>query len=340
MQQQPIAGSLVSDELPSADDNLLAAEIVVADLTAGAPSAASPFDPAAADSAQKRNPRATASPRMRAAFGWVVGSRVAGILVTLLINVQMARWLSPDDFGSFALMSSAIAFASGLAGLGLSAGVVRFLPESLAVGNFRRASDTLRWSWLLTLLGWAFFGTLTVCLWPWLCALLGLPVGLRFALIAAVSLGLLGCVQLTSESLRGLHDLRLASLLSGGQTGGLLSNVALLGATTVAAARYTPSLQQALLLNLSAIALVLPLGWLALWHCNRARRSDGGAVARNTRGCRRGSGDLVSARPAHRLLAPDADSMHHVFLDAGRSVDRRAPTARTRMSPFTAPPGV
>ena len=102
-------------------------------------------------------------------------------------------------------------------------------------------------------------------------------------------------MQLTSESLRGLHDLRLASLLSGGQTGGLLSNVVLLGATAFCSARYAPSLQMAVVLNLVAIVVVLPLGWLGTRQSARARRAgaDSNYSSRAARGV--GSRGLATA---------------------------------------------
>ena len=76
MAQQPTAGPLVSDELPSTDDNLLAAEIVVADLTAGPPSDASTFDVSMAAAAPERAPRRRQWCSAHACRVWL-GGRIA-----------------------------------------------------------------------------------------------------------------------------------------------------------------------------------------------------------------------------------------------------------------------
>lgn len=125
-------------------------------------------------------------------------------------------------------------------------------------------------------------GTATIACWPWLSEWLELPADRTLACVVAASLVGLALLQVTSESLRGFHDLRWASLLSGGQTGGLSSNLLFLvflgGLWSLAPARF--SLSAALLLNLASMVLVLPWGLIALSAVSRRRLQEFAAEPR------------------------------------------------------------
>jgi O-antigen/teichoic acid export membrane protein len=71
-------------------------------------------------------------------------------------------------------------------------------------------------------------------------------------------------LQLTAESLRSFHELRFASMFSGGQTGGLLSNSLFVGLLLGSGLYATTSLQNALSLNVISLLLIVPLAILLL----------------------------------------------------------------------------
>ena len=75
---------------------------------------------------------------------WVVGGRIVGIGLLFTVNVLLARLLPPKDFGLFVLITSVLSFGSILAVFGLDQGIVRFVSESLAVGDTARAADVLK----------------------------------------------------------------------------------------------------------------------------------------------------------------------------------------------------
>lgn len=228
--------------------------------------------PPAGDSVRKTATRRGAA--------WVIAGRTLGIAATMLINVVLARWLSPDDFGLFLLLSSGLGFASLLAMFGLSVAIVRFVPESLGRGDLERARQAM---WLICCVSAvtiaATAGLVALGLAYWGSALFGLPDVPAIVPMVAVGVVLLALSQLTGEAFRSLHELRLASLFTGGQAGGLLSSLVFLLLVAAAIVVARPSFLTALTLNLVAMAVSLPLALLGLVKVVRARLSGEPTVA-------------------------------------------------------------
>lgn len=203
---------------------------------------------------------------------WVVAGRSLGIVVTTLVNMALARWLLPDDFGSFLLVSSVLALASLSAMLGLNTAIVRFVAESLGKGDVNRARQSIR----LTI------GVAVVSISSVACVA-ALALGYFDKMIFGAArlpgivplmvlwLVLLAVLQLLAEGCRGLQEMRLASLFSGGQTGGLLSNLLFLLLIVPAILLGKPSLYTAIALNLVAMGVCLPLAIYGFVRAARAR---------------------------------------------------------------------
>lgn len=210
---------------------------------------------------------------LRSGAFWVVGGRLAGIGVTLLANVILARQLSPTEYGKFNLLSSLIALLSLFSMLGLSGAVVRFIPERLAYGQDSQARRILRLSYITMALVWGLVAVTIFGGWQWLAVEFGLPTETSFIMVVAASAGLIAVLQLTGESLRSFHELRFASLLSGGQTGGLLSNTLFVGLLLGWGVYATSSLQNALSLNVISLLVIVPLALALLWKTVRQHHS-------------------------------------------------------------------
>lgn len=166
---------------------------------------------------------------------WVVACRIVGIVATLASNILVARLLGPGEFGTYVLITTVMALGGVLAMAGLNEAALRFISESLAHGNpwLARAyrnralviSATAALGACLTItLGLAFM-------------LVGKPVPNVTALLLLIGVGIvvLGWQQLGAELVRAYGDLRLASLFSGGQTGGPVSNLIFLAGISAAA---------------------------------------------------------------------------------------------------------
>ena len=235
-----------------------------------------------AESDAPRDERNSHVPRRRLRLGavWVVLSRSLGVGVTMLVNAVLARWLSPEDFGSFLLLSSVLALASLLAMLGLNTALVRYVAESLGNQDVDRARRSLR----LVLAVAAISVTSVACLTALGLSMidtrvLGLPTVTGLVPMAVTSLVLLAVLQLIAEACRSLHEIRLASLFSGGQTGGLLSNLLFLLMIAAAVVLAKPSFATAVALNMTAMLVSLPaaiagLAWAGRQRLGRVRQSQ------------------------------------------------------------------
>ena len=173
----------------------------------------------------------TPSLRQRLLTGgsWVLAGKVVTALSTLALNAILARTLEKQVYGLYVISFSLVTGAAMLSQLGLHSAVVRLIAESMATERQARARSavifTYRWVAIgvVVVSGFLVFGGgnwLAGTVWnkPALAASMGF--------IAAWA-ALQSFQVLTSETFRGFHDIRLASIFGGVITGSL--SVLLLG---------------------------------------------------------------------------------------------------------------
>jgi O-antigen/teichoic acid export membrane protein len=195
-----------------------------------------------------------------------------GIGATLAINIALARLLGPAEFGTFLLISTVISCGALVAMFGLNEAGLRFVSASLAQGdcNTARAYLTQVFRWI----AWATLAATTITVG-------GLAVfqaaTSRFdhfwtlAGLTAIGLAALAWQTVTAEMLRGWHDLRAASLFSGGQGGGPLANAIFLTAIAAAILLYGHiSATAAIGLLAGSIVCTLPIAIAYLSRRSRA----------------------------------------------------------------------
>lgn len=140
----------------------------------------------------------------------------------MVTNGLLARMLSPSEFGAYFLALSIISFGAIVGALGLTKTTIRFVAESMGLdrpGQARRV--------ILTVLGIGVLGSVTVSLAYWLAVgdLLGKYLFHSSALVAVTGLtagwiALSVMQEITAETFRGFHNIRMATLLGGMATGG------------------------------------------------------------------------------------------------------------------------
>ncbi len=221
--------------------------------------------------------------RLRGGGAWVVGGRTLGIATTVLVGVMLPRLATPGDYAAFMLASSIMIFASGLAMFGLNGAMVRFLAERMGRRDLPGAARALRIGSRMSVVSTAVVAMVVATFL--LCGGLHcfkLPYDPTFVVLMCAGLALLAIQQLSAESLRGLHELRLASVLSGGQYGGPLTNVLFLGALWCAArVAGGGKLTVETMLGVFVVALLItaPLAMVSLQRM--ARRSFGSEAAQD-----------------------------------------------------------
>lgn len=194
-------------------------------------SADRPLDDAAASPA----PISSDELKRRVQWGgfWVIAGRTSGIGLTVALNVLLARFvLDKPDYGAFVLISSIISLAATFAMLGLNGAIVPLISRNLALGKRAAVRRMLR----LTAAAALVCGLVVALVTPWALKLLSfeLPQAALLPWLVAGCALLLAWQQIGAEALRGFHEQQWANVLSGGQVGGpltLLLLVGMIGAT-------------------------------------------------------------------------------------------------------------
>ncbi len=177
------------------------------------------------------------------AGAWVGAARVLGVVLTFVSNVALARLLTPVDFGEFLLVASAIGVLSTIAMFGLNSVMVRVVGESVGRIDRQSVRCLFRHISALAIPSICLVGLLSPdalrCLFPDLdwTATLSCNIDSHYACCAQ---------QIMAEGLRGFHDQRWASLLSGGQISGPLTSLLLITFVSLLACSGRLTLQSVL----------------------------------------------------------------------------------------------
>lgn len=221
--------------------------------------------------------------RLLSGGAWALAGRMGAVLSQLAINALLARLLSPQDLGAYFLAFSVISVGSVAGWLGLDQAGVRFVAESLGLGEYRRARRAVGkvvWFGLLGALGAGLVYLLVGGLVgerlfhsPALAAVTGLVA----AWIAVTSVQ-----SLLAATFRGFHDIRLATVFGASVSGvGLLPGTLMVLSLGLALVfEGSATLRFVLLLAiLSGLASALTAGWL-LGRKTAALPSEGERDAR------------------------------------------------------------
>ena len=174
--------------------------------------------------------------RLLSGSTWASGGRIGGAMLGIVTNGLLARLLSPQELGAYFLALSIVSLGAVVGSMGLPKTVVRLVAENMGLDRSGRTLRAIR-----TVLGLGVLGTLGISL-AYLLA--GDLVGEIFqpqysSLLVGVTGLMAGWIaiavvqEITAETFRGFHDIRLATLLgglaTGGKSGGVIMRVLLLG---------------------------------------------------------------------------------------------------------------
>jgi O-antigen/teichoic acid export membrane protein len=160
--------------------------------------------------------------------------RIGGAMLGIFTTGLLARMLSEQELGAYFLALTIVSLGAVVGSLGLPKTVVGLVAENMGVGRPERARRVIR-----TVLGLGVFGTLCVSLVYLLVGDLVSEHLFHSSLLVGVTGLLAGWIaiavvqEITAETFRGFHDIRLATVLGGlataGKSGGLIMRVLLLG---------------------------------------------------------------------------------------------------------------
>lgn len=167
--------------------------------------------------------------RLLSGGAWAFGGKISIALLGLASSALLARLLSPQELGVYFLAYSVVSLCATIGSMGLPPTVTRFVAQNVGLNRFRTTRQVIGIVFGVGLLG-AFIMGLVYSLFggalvqnlfnsPAFAAVTGLVAGW---IVVSILQGLLG------ETFRGLHDIRLATIL-GGQVTGTVTGVATIG---------------------------------------------------------------------------------------------------------------
>jgi O-antigen/teichoic acid export membrane protein len=148
---------------------------------------------------------------------WVVGSKIVALPSSILLTAFLTRLLSPDEMGVYFLIFSLVSFSTMLSALGMGRAIVRIVSESLAVDAFGRAREAIKYVLQFGLLSSAIVAILLISGLGQMLSERIFHSSLMNNLIyyTAIWMGLFTIQRLIAEALRGLHDIRFATIFNG-----------------------------------------------------------------------------------------------------------------------------
>jgi len=182
--------------------------------------------------------------RLLSGSTWALGGKIGAATIGIVTNGVLTRLLTKQEFGVYLLAFSIISLGAVIGSFGLPKTVLRFVAESMTLGQPGRARRAI-----YTALGLGVVGTLIISL-AYLFIVGDLVSRHLFhssALVAIIGLtagwmAISTIQEIMAETFRGFHDIRMATLFGGLATGGksaglimrimLLACLALLGLTS------------------------------------------------------------------------------------------------------------
>jgi O-antigen/teichoic acid export membrane protein len=177
--------------------------------------------------------------RLLSGSSWALGGKLGAAMVGIVTTSVLTRLLTSTEVGDYLLAFSIISVGAVIGSLGLPKTVLRFVAESMTLGQPGRARRAI-----YTALGLGVLGALCISLAylfivgdlvgkylfhsPALVAVIGLTAG--WMAISALQ-------EILAEAFRGFHDIRMATLFgglaTGGKSAGLIMRVMLLACLVV-----------------------------------------------------------------------------------------------------------
>ncbi|TJY61951.1 flippase [Sinimarinibacterium sp. CAU 1509] len=154
--------------------------------------------------------------RLLSGTAWALAGKIISLILGLLVSALLARLLTKDDMGAYFLALSLVSIVAIIGQLGLPQILVRFIAEATACDDYQQARQVVLISFRN-----AGIASFTLCAATWLFGSTPLTTLLKSrtleTVLGAVAIWILVSVfqSLVSETFRGYHDIRFASLFGG-----------------------------------------------------------------------------------------------------------------------------
>jgi O-antigen/teichoic acid export membrane protein len=212
---------------------------------------------------------------------WAVSGKVGASIIGFVTNVLLANMLSKQEAGAYIVALSIVSLGAVAGSLGLPKTVVGLVAENMGVDRPERALQVIRTVLVLGLLGTSGVSLAYLLVGDLVSNLLNAPALVALTGLMAGWIAIAVVQEITAETFRGFHDIRLATLLGGlatsGKSGGLIMRVLLLGILVLLWVRSAEtSLATVLLVCIGSgsVSVVLSL-WLLYGKVSSLGSSEG-----------------------------------------------------------------
>lgn len=198
---------------------------------------------------------------------WAAGGRLVAIVGAFVLNLVLARSLTPDDYGVFFVVMSTMIILATVGTVGMDRVAVLFIAARKAMGEWDDVRAVIG-RCLVTVLG----ATTLLCmafylLIPWFFTkVVEMPTAIAFSGLMVLWLFFSTLQRQLAETFRGLNDIRCATLFGGLRNNGILSSLVICGTVLALWALGAMTLAAAFATTVAASLLVVIVAAWTLWN--------------------------------------------------------------------------
>ena len=206
---------------------------------------------------------------------WAAGGRIVAIAGAFVLNLLLARGLSPQDYGVYFVVLSTMIILATVGTLGMDRVVIRFVAARKSMGAWGDVR-TIVWRCLRVVLA----ATALLCVvfylaMPWFFTeAVKAPAAVAFSGLLVLLLLVSTVQRQLAETFRGLNDIRSATLFGGFRNNGILSSVFTCCAILALWASGALSLATVFVTTVCTSLLVVAIAGWTLWR--RLHRTGSG----------------------------------------------------------------
>lgn len=211
---------------------------------------------------------------------WAAGGRLVAIVGAFVLNLVLARSLTPDDYGVYFVATSTMIILATVGSVGMNRVAVRFVAARKALGEWDEVRAVV-WRCLATVL----LATMLLCVAfhfaaPWFFnRVLEMPGAVAFGGLMVLWLLFSTIQRQLAETFRGLNDIRGATLFGGLRNNGILNSLVMSCAVLVLWMSGAMTLAAAFVTTVCASLLVVVVASWTLWRRLQATRGHARPVA-------------------------------------------------------------
>ena len=184
-------------------------------------------------------------------------------LLVLILNIMLARFLAPSDLGTYLLLLSLAFTVGAIPQLGVQRAVIRFVSESMAIGNVNAARDFAVDATIIVLIA-SFAAATLLAIFPvnWLQAAFPSWDAKTLSFFGPALVALFAVRNVTAEAFRGYHEVGWATFHSRLSVNFFL--LLTLGLAALFVARLSIEALGGLMVSIAALAALASTGHLLM----------------------------------------------------------------------------